>query len=397
MVERSNHAITAPTQHTQANLKGTFLADYIVSVDAGNGGTKAVLAQPGGGYKEFYEPSVRAIATGESLGLGDGFELQYSYVDWHGSRYVTGDDVIRITRRGLERHMGNKRYGDEFHQFLVANALARMGVKSGTVDLTLFSPPGLFTKVKTRIEEQFLQQRGNVEIKMKGDESPRQWRYSNLRVLPEGIGAAVCFIIDEAGNTVDKGVLEGETVILDVGAYTLDALKLRDGNFNPESLEYATWENAGVNTHVREPLLRLLHKRHDDFTGLTVDDIDALLRRAFDEGDYTLRVASAEMDLREAITALCGRYADWMSNTICDGVYNGFRGIKSVIVVGGGASLVVNQLREVYGTFEVSTGSSDGKIMDPSSSPLTEKSRPVDMNAVGGLRFALMQQKQNAN
>ena len=373
------------------------MADYIVSVDAGNGGTKAVMAQSGGGTKEFYEPSVRAIATGESLGLGDAFELQYSFVDWHGSRYVTGDDVIRITRRGLERHMGNKRYGDEFHQFLVANALARLGVKSGTVDLTLFSPPGLFTKVKTRIEDQFSQNRGHVEIKLKGDDEPRHWRYSNINVLPEGIGAAVCFVIDEIGNPMNRGVLEGETVILDVGAYTLDALKLRDGNFNPESLEYATWENAGVNTHVREPLLRLLHKRHDDFTVLTVDDIDALLRRAFDEDDFTLRVASAEMDLREAITALCGRYADWMSNNICDGVYNGFRGIKSVIVVGGGASLVVDQLRQVYGTFEAESPNSGGKIMDPSANPLTENIRPVDMNAVGGLRFALMQQKQSAN
>jgi hypothetical protein len=84
-----------------------------------------------------------------------------------------------------------------------------------------------------------------------------------------------------------------------------------------------------------------------------------------------------------------------MSNTICDGVYNGFRGIRSVIVVGGGAALVVEQLRRLYGSYELSSGKTDGKIMDPSSSPLTRNIRPVDMNAVGGLRFALMQQKQN--
>jgi len=38
------------------------MSDYIASVDAGNGGTNAVLSQPKG-YKSFYEPSVRAAAT----------------------------------------------------------------------------------------------------------------------------------------------------------------------------------------------------------------------------------------------------------------------------------------------------------------------------------------------
>ena len=77
------------------------MPDYIVSADAGNGGTNVVMAKKNGGYKRFYEPSVRAIATGDSLGLGKDFEVQYEYVDWYGSRYVTGDDVIRVTRRGL--------------------------------------------------------------------------------------------------------------------------------------------------------------------------------------------------------------------------------------------------------------------------------------------------------
>src|ERR1051325_2077956 len=110
------------------------MSDYIASVDAGNGGTNAVLAQSKG-YKSFYGPSVRAAASGDSLGLGKGWELEYDYVDWDGHRYVTGDDVIRVTRRALERHMGINRYGNEFHQFLVALALAKLGIKDGEVDL----------------------------------------------------------------------------------------------------------------------------------------------------------------------------------------------------------------------------------------------------------------------
>lgn len=371
------------------------MADYVVSADAGNGGTNVVLAKKNGGYKSYYEPSVRAVATGESLGLGEEFEVQYEYVDWYGSRYVTGDDVIRVTRRGLERHTGANRYGDEFHQFLVANAIANLGVKKGTVDLTLFAPPGLFRKAKEEIEERFMENEGEVEIKLKGDRKPRTWVYDNVTVWPEGLGAAICFVVDDQGNPVETDMLAGETVILDIGAFTLDALKLQDGNFNPESLEHATWQNAGVNTHIREPLLRLLHKRHHDFGVLTVDDVDSLVRRGFTKGDFTMRVAGMEVNLENPVGALCERYADWIANNICDGVFNGFQGIKSVILVGGGAVMVADKLQELYGTFNLKNPNKGGKILDARKHPLTKKVPPVEMNAVGGLRFALMRQLQN--
>ncbi|NIV28735.1 MAG: hypothetical protein GWN58_04215, partial [Anaerolineae bacterium] len=54
------------------------------------------------------------------------------------------------------------------------------------------------------------------------------------------------FAIDEHGDVVESDVLAGDTVVLDMGVYTLDALKMIDGNFNPEGLEHATWESAGI-------------------------------------------------------------------------------------------------------------------------------------------------------
>jgi hypothetical protein len=371
------------------------MADYIVSADAGNGGTNVVMAKQNGGYKRFYEPSVRAIATGDSLGLGKDFEVQYTYVDWYGNRYVTGDDVLRITRRGLERHMGANRYGDEFHQFLVANALARMGVKTGTVDLTLFAPPGLFASVKDQIAERFMEHDGAVRIKLKGDRKPREWHYSDVNVWPEGLGAAMCFVVDDSGEMVGDDLLKGDIVILDVGAFTLDALKLTDGDFNPESLEHATWENAGVNTHVREPLLRMLHKRDDDFKILTVDDMDAVIRRGYMEDNFTLSVAGKEVNLASVMEGHTERYADWIANNIIDGVFNGFRGIKVAILVGGGAGMVADKIQYLYGTYDSRNPNKAGKILNPKKHGLTKKVHPVDMNAVGGLRFALMRQKQS--
>lgn len=365
---------------------------HIAAADAGNGGTNTVLFKDTGGYKTHYEPSVRAIATGSSLGLGAEFEMQYDYVDWYGNRYITGDDVVRVTRRGLERHMGAQRYGEEFHRFLVAVSLAKLGVgvpqgyprtasagKEGRVDLTLFAPPGLFREARQAILEGFLDEEGAVEIKLKGDKKAREWRYEAVNVYPEGIGAAACFIFDDEGKPTASDAFEGEVVILDIGAFTLDALKMVNGNFNPESLETATWENAGVNTHVREPLLRKIHTHGEDFKVVTVDDIDVVVRKGLKTGDYALTVAGQTASLENLCQRYFERYADWISNNVCDGVFNGFRGIRGVILVGGGAVMVEDKLRQLY----------PNKILDRKKYPSAKKVHPVDMNAVGGLRLTL--------
>ncbi len=361
--------------------------DYTVSVDAGNGGTNAVLAQGKQGYKSFYTPSVRAAATGDSLGLGKGWELDYDYVDWNGHRYVVGDDVIRVTRRQLERHMGANRYGNELHQFLVAHAVARLGIKSGTINLTLFAPPGLYNDLKPFIHDRFSQRGGKVEITLKGDKKPRKFQYETINVWPEGIGAAVCFALDDSGELVPSDILAGETVVLDLGAHTLDVLQLSNGNFNPESLQHATWEAGGVHVHIREPMLRIVKKQMgDDAAYLSVDDIDRVIRLGSVSGDYTLTVAGQEADLKPLLDKYAERYAEWIANNIADGVFGGFRGIKSVILVGGGAVLV-----EPYLSKQTWYGD---KILDRTRHPTTRHLHPVDMNAVGGLRFALHRLKE---
>ena len=358
------------------------MADHVISVDAGNGGTNAVLSKKGG-YSSVYFPSVRAAATGDSLGLGRDFELQYDYVDWNGHRYVYGDDVIRVTRRGLERHMGMNRYGNELHSMLIAVAIGKLGISKGTVDLTVFAPPGHYNDLKPDIIKR-LKSDGEVEITFKGDKKPRTWTYENVSVLPEGVGAAACFILDDKGDLIKNDVLSGETVVLDSGAYTLDALKLVDGNFNPEALQYATWENGGINAHIREPILNIVKKKSEDFANVTVDDIDAVIRCGLEKGDYNLRAAGVSVDLKPLIDKYRERFAEWIANNIGDGIFGSFKGIKSVILVGGGATLIGDHMKKWYGD----------KILDPKKHPSTAKIHPVDFNAVGGLRFAQMRLKK---
>jgi hypothetical protein len=65
-------------------------------------------------------------------------------------------------------------------------------------------------------------------------------------------------------------------------------------------------------------------------------------------------------------------------------VFDGFRGIKSVILVGGGAVLVEDHLKKWYGD----------KILDRKKHETTKKLHPVDMNAVCVIRFALARLKK---
>ena len=130
-----------------------------------------------------------------------------------------------------------------------------------------------------------------------------------------------------------------------------------------------------------------MRKQGDDFSLLTADDIDRVLRLGLVSEDYTLKVAGYEVDLEKLVAAQRERYAGWVANNIVDNVFQGFRGIRSAILVGGGALLVEEHLREWYGD----------KILNRKKHATTRKIHPVDFNAVGGLRFALRRQKQGAS
>jgi hypothetical protein len=128
---------------------------------------------------------------------------------------------------------------------------------------------------------------------------------------------------------------------------------------------------------------------------LTVDDMDAILRRGYIEGDFTLRSAGKEVNLETIVQNYTERYEDWIANNIIDGVFNGFRGIKAAILVGGGASMVTEKLQNLYGVYDGRNPNKSGKVLNPKKHEITKKVHPIDMNAVGGLRFAVAHDKQS--
>lgn len=355
------------------------MSEYIISIDAGNGGVNAVLAQKKGKYQSIYFPSVRAAVSGDSLGLGSQFETEVEYVDWASHRYAVGDDV-RLSRTGIERHQGAFRYGDEFHTFLIAVAIAKLGIKKGSIDLTTFAPPGMYLEAKQAIEKRLKDSGNRLAITMKDDKEPRVFTIDKVTVHPEGLGALLCFVMDTNGKAVDSDMLEGENVVLDMGMYTLDALQVSNGQFNPESLASATWENGGIKAHILDPMLRAVKKQGgEDFDLLTVDDIDRVIRAGLSTANYELKVAGVVADVKPLLDKFSERYAQWIANNIIDGVFSGLRGIKALILVGGGAVFTKSKLEGWY----------PDKILDTTKHKVAKGLEAVEMNAVGGLRLAL--------
>lgn len=360
---------------------------HIASIDAGNGGTNIAALKIGQKPQNptcDYFPSVRAVIRGRGLGLGAELEHQYSAVDWNGGRYITGDDVTRVSKAGLDRFIGQDRYGSEMHQFLVLTALARVGIGLKTpanVTLTLFCPPGFFSEQRETIRRAFEGKAYHFGYA----EKQHDITIGKVFVVPEGQAAVYCFNLHPDGTPNEANPLVGDVLILDSGVFTLDCVLIRDGKVASE--QTFSLPNAGLDQFIRKPLMLAAHGAGRDFAGVTEDDIDKLIRDYAAATDDTERYTAANLyhggytvDLFPTIQREIAAYVNWIGNNALSR-YDGLRGIKHLVLVGGGASLITPLVYELY----------PDKVKNSSTPPHYAAGRvhPVNMNVIGGLRIAL--------
>lgn len=353
----------------------------IIAADAGNGNTNVEMLLGKGKTKSVSFPSVRAIATGEKLGFGK--EVKYHWYEWGGHRYVFGDDVVRVTGRGIERHKGRLRYGNEVQKCLIAKAFRDLGVKSGEqIDLVVCAPPGIFEEVKDDMADNL---KGNYRIRRDDDKRPLEVEVTSVTVVPEAISTALAFALNLDGELVAGDFFDGNILIGDGGVFTLDCTQIENGDFNPETLEHATFEDYGIDTYVREPIYRHVQKLvkagqlPESFSAMTIYHLDMVIRNGLSSGDYTLTTPTMEsVDLTGIVEREYQRFAEAISNNVLDNHYNRLVSIKAMVLTGGWEGMVKKTLAHLY----------PKKIVDRKKYPHVAKLQAVDLNVRGMLCWA---------
>lgn len=355
---------------------------HVVACDSGNGFCNAVKALSKS-TKSVAFPSVRSQATGNTLGL-DGLELRIDWVRWNEQLWIVGDDV-HLSSRSSERHQGRDRYGDEFHQFIVATALARLGCR-GNVDLSILLPPGMYAERKEIVREVFTAH-NEVEIQLRDDKQVRKMTYERVRVWPESVAGMANFVFDSSGNISTDNTLAGRVLCIDIGSYTLDTIVLENASLNVEMMQFASEMAGGLRANILEPVLRAVSSSGRDFSVATVDHVDSALRKGLATGDFRLKLGRSIVDLQGAFEQSAQVYANWILTEILDTRFGGLRAFDGLIVIGGGTNLVMPYLRKWHGDI----------LIDFQSSPETKTIQPHDANAHGALRLALWQRNQEMN
>lgn len=354
---------------------------YLIAVDAGNGGVNAVISLGDGKSKSYYTPSYRALTDGRTLSSQGGLQtMKYEYVIWKDQKYVMGNDAMRLNSDGVEVHQGDARYGNDLHSMLIAYAIAKLGVAAGSIALCIFLPPGIYNDAAGVVRKAFMGQ--SVTIQLSTDKEPRQWTYDSVTILPEGTGAALCLGVDELGNPRQHPLLDGRVIFFDGGMKTFDALEITNGEINPKNLISATYKTEGIYRHIIQPILS--HYKHK-YPYLSIGHIDAAIRNGIGGAGYILDPDNARIDIEGAVKSAARAYADYVANAIIDTNYESFVAFRGAYFYGGLANFspFMDAMLEFY----------PEKVIDLKKVSELKKINPVDMNAVAGLRFLLAKQK----
>lgn len=360
---------------------------HIVSIDCGNGFTTGFATRFTKGKSSRLNhvafPSVRAVSSGASVNLGDELSerliMQYDWVEWGKHKYLVGDDVF-ISRRSIERHRSDVRYGDEHWYFLVAVALGRLVPKGGKINLTVFVPPALYTEASKRIRERFATHDYGIAIRFK-DTTLLTYHIEQLHILPEGLGGMCACVFDKTGAMVGQDFLVGRTVILDLGMFTTDAIEVTNGQLNPENLETSSWKDEGIYSHILKPIRAIVASKSKDFSILSEDNIDLVIRKGLETGDYTLISGTSQLDIKPLVDTYAEKFATWIANTVIDGEHSALRGSRAILL-GGGSVLVKPYLMKWY----------SDQFVDLQQHKHLKGLAELDFNAIGGLRMALATQ-----
>lgn len=369
-----------------------IIDENFISTDAGNGWA-ACYRLVNGRLKQHGIPHARARVTGARVTTDIGGQNVAEYADFMGQRYGYGDGIWNLTNAPIDTHQNTaRRYGGHMHLFLMLVNIAEMGVKSGS-ELTAIvpAPPGLINQVSPQIKEAILAGESGAgdgvwTIQLRKDKRPRTYKFIRVIVMPEGAGAYAAYRFDLNGEVVElpdrsgQDMLAGRVVVLDLGAGTGDSYTVYDGNMNPDAIDHATDDKAGVIHNLLQPILGDIKRAVPDATHLTTAHVDSFLRKFMVEQTdeaAQIRVSGKAISLKGSMLANVERYAEWIAANKIDPIFAG--GADAIVTAGGGWLYILRYITDWY---------PDRLILHPYIFAHVRKYELFDLNGVGQLAFA---------
>lgn len=355
----------------------------LVAVNSGHLGTNGATYQDGK-ISVAYMPSITAPATERSMNGMENLQVYRDWAVWQDERYYFGEAVLIGTesRKYIQSHAGESRYGAEHYQRLTDIMCAKLGVQNGDViTLVCYCPPGLYNRVHKTIESAFSGSHAKRSLHLRDGSAPLSWTIQNVIVFPEGYHIGSAMALDDSGRSAVADILDGNWAVLDGGGNTLDMYSFVDGQMDEELFADATRENAGLIKQVLAPALGKVKDKGGDFKATTLHDIDLVFRNGLRKADWVLRVGNSEIDLENLFAQLFRKCQTAIKEGVCDDLFNGFNGYRGFALLGGLHYVAGDYLNATY----------PNKMLRYADYPHLANIEPVNADVVGTIRYLLNQ------
>lgn len=350
--------------------------DFLCALDPGNRGINGISYKGDGTCANTtFTASVRMQIDPDYMNAPEMKPLfrRTDLYHWNGRTYIFGDDVVHFPHGTIERNQGNRRYGEDAHQFYVAAALLNMGV-SGDIDITLGLPPKSYNALKDGVIAAYENRTVHIAVDTAdGQHYESVINYAKVRVLPEGSGVVFCngYRANGTRNADLTRYMIGHVGVIDFGGNTTDIWRMVNGLFDPTAI--TTLPDTGSEHELIQPLLRALSKVKPDYAYILPEQLDYAIR----SGTFLVAAPNGEsVNIRKTYDKLMAAWADRVATEIIQPHFKSMEGINGLHLIGGPAKGLRPYLAAKY----------PGKIFDREA---VDNIDETEVNAHGWMRYML--------
>lgn len=297
----------------------------ILGLDIGYGYTKGTAYGRTSVFPSVAGDAIRGNFDNGLVTSGNGSTIEIDGLEW-----FYGDQARRHSRNPVALFARERTEQRDVMRVLFAATLAELNITSGAVSLATGLPVDWFTD------------RDELESVLRGTHSFRvngvlcTVYVDQVATVPQPFGSLFDLLLDTGGQIVNADLARGKVGILDVGSYTTDAALC-------DNMEYIA-RASGSRTIAMSNVWRQVGDAVRSHYGLDYEPhvIDAIMRNG-----RTVTVQGADRSIDNLIQPAVDAIAQQVIAFARDR-WGSARDFKRVLLTGGGAYLLSDQVRRVF-------------------------------------------------